>query len=64
MNDLRPESTYSWPPGSTRRRVVVIALRSDPASGSVRAIAARHSPDATRGSHARRCVSLPPRAMA
>ena len=64
MNDLRPDSTNSAPAVPAGRSVVVIALRSEPASGSVSASAANDSPEATRGSHARRCVSLPPRAMA
>ena len=64
MNDLLPESRNSSPPAPAGRRVVLIALRSEPASGSVSASAANDSPEATRGSQARRCVSLPPRAMA
>ncbi len=61
MNDFAPLSLSSPPESVT---VVVIPLRSEPATGSVRASAAKVSHLATLGSHSRFCSSVPARAIA
>ena len=56
MNVFEPLMTY-WSP--SRRAVVLIPCRSEPAAGSVIAIAATSSPRAMRGNQWRFCSSLP-----
>src|SRR6187402_2196944 len=56
MNRFVPSSTYS---PSSRRAVVRIAAESEPEPASVSAYAPSTSPDASRGSHAARCSSVP-----
>ena len=60
MNIFEPSITHS-PPSS--RAVVRVAPASDPAPGSVSPNAASRSPEASAGSHCRRCSSLPKRAI-
>ena len=57
IHRLVPETTNSSP---SRTAVVVSDDGSEPASGSVRAKLATTSPLASRGSHSRRCSSVPP----
>ena len=56
MNVFEPFSTY-WSPSRTARART--ACRSEPAPGSVIAIAPTSSPDAIRGSQLRFCGSEP-----
>lgn len=56
MNVLDPLTTYSSP---RRTAVVRIALRSDPAPGSLIPIAPMTSPVAIGGSHCFFCSSVP-----
>ena len=56
MKDFVPFMVHSW---SSVRAAVVIALGSDPASGSVMANAASILPEANEGIHSARCSSVP-----
>ena len=56
MNCLAPSITHS---PSVGKATVWVLEASEPASGSVRPKAPRISPEVSRGSHSRRCSSLP-----
>ena len=58
MNILEPSITHS---PSSSRAVVRVAPASDPAPASVSPNAPSRSPEASVGSHRRRCSSLPNR---
>ena len=58
MNDFVPVMTHSSP---SRTAVVRVAPASEPPPGSVRPKAPSISPVTRRGSHSRRCSSVPKR---